>query len=263
MEKNKESFILSLLCIVFLVAGYLLPAWPFLIALAIAPLCRQHVLFKGERAAFPRYLAFILIPLSAGFLAISLFIPALQWYHGLFYGTLMALSFFIFWLTDRYAPNRLGFFTIMIYWLAMEYVAVKLLPDFAFLLLGSSFNAYPSIIAWTSETGIMGATAWIFLANILAYYVFFKEPGILHHTFRPLTLAYSLILLSIPAIISWQVYSSDYLVTPQDVVLAYSRPEDLPGYLADYALAGEVFGRTAAWVSVLLILYSLVKRKVK
>ncbi len=262
MEKNNEALILSFLSVVFMVAGHVWPEWPFLIALSIAPLFRQHIIFKGADAPFKKYFAFILVPLSLAFLIISLINPSLQWFHGLFYGLLMALSFFIFWLTDRHTQNRLGFFTVLIYWLAMEYTAIKIIPEFAHLLLGSTFRMYEDIIAWNTQTGIMGVSAWILLGNILCYYVFFKDPGILRKTFRPLTLLYSLIVLSVPAVISWWLYAPELVVTPEFAVQAYSNPSELPSGLHKYAITGEVFGRTCAWVSVLMILYSLVKRKV-
>lgn len=263
MAKNSEKYTLSLLSLIFLALGYLVPGFPFLIVLSLAPLFRQHLLFREEQLPFRNYFLYIAGPLSVGFLIISLLaIPEVQWFHGLFHGIVMSLSFFIFWLTDRHARNRLGFFTMLIYWLAMEYVTLKIFPGAAWFLLGSTFTEYPGLIAWNAETGIMGVSALIILANILLYYVFFRAPGILEGTFRPLSLAYSLILLAVPAIISWQFYDAQQVITPADAMIAYSDSGRLPEHFTAYGATGEVFGRTAAWVSVLLILYSLVKRKV-
>ncbi len=262
-NNNKELYILPFIGMVFLIAGYSFNSFPFLIFSAIAPFFRLHDIFQDIKRPFRFYLIYILFPLTVSYTLIAQFFqPEVMYYQGAFYGLLMSLAFFIFWLTDKYARNRLGYFTLLLYWLAMEYVAIKIHPPFAQLLTGTTFLSFPGLVNWNVSTGIMGISAWILLANVLFYLTFFKGKGILHGNFRPITFSYALILLAIPAAISWWFYDTGDIITTSEAILAYTTPEKIPAKFSSYAITGEVFGRTSAWVSVLLILYSLVKRKV-
>jgi apolipoprotein N-acyltransferase len=259
---SKQSILLAIISLVCIVSSYLLSGFPFLIMLAIAPLLKIYEQFKEDEKSVGAYSFYIILPLALSFTLISFYRGTTTLFQGSVFGILMALSLIFFWLTDTFSKNRLGYFTIIIFWLALEYAAIKLNPELANLLLGSCLIEYPVMIRWNSETGMMGVSAWILLSNILLYYALFKGKGLLQGNFRPLSLFYALLAISIPGLISWFLIDPQHILTVKDVILAYSDPSELPVTLKNYAVTGEVFGRTAAWISVLLILYSLVKRKV-
>lgn len=267
MEKNKRLLLASL-SVILMVLGYVLPSFPFLIMLAVAPLFKLYEEINLQNDAFnktglhPLILILILILLSHTLIyLITSSGPGILF--SMVYGIMMSLAFFLYLLTDTYSKNRLGFFTIILYWLSLEYLAIKLVPEMAHLLLGTTLLSYPEWIAWNTQTGLMGITAWILTGNILLYYALFKGKGVMEGRLRPLSLVYALLALSIPVFISLQFFSPSHIITVHEVILAYTQPSEMPFEFKEYAITGEVFGRTAAWISVLIFLYSLVKLKIK
>ncbi|MEL7001374.1 MAG: hypothetical protein AAFN93_01430 [Bacteroidota bacterium] len=165
--------------------------------------------------------------------------------QALLHGALMAISLVLYWFTDKYARNRIGFFTVIIYWLALEYCSLLIDYTPSFMILGGVLSNWGTSIAWHTETGWLGISAWIITGNILFYYVFFKDLAIFNGRFRVLTLIYVVLFLSLPFIYGYFSANSTSLVE------------------MNISASEEYLGRTAMWVTALLLSYGFVKSKVK
>lgn len=254
MEKNKTVFGLFIASLVLLIIGRVY--FPILLFVALAPLFAiLHIDHKAKLGSFD-FIALIL--LIAANLAAGILLE-LDLLDAIVYGSLMWLATVVYKFTNKHSRNNLGLLTLIIYWLSLEYVALKLNPALSHYLLGASFD-YVSFISWSNYSGLTGITAWLLAANVLVYISLFKDGGILEGQIRWLTISYSIILIALPIIISSFIELSPEVITPEIAQRFYSeKPVDLTPYNTN----GEIFGRSSAWVAVLIIIYAFVKRKTK
>ena len=92
-------------------------------------------------------------------------------------------SFFmttVFWayhfVKTRLYDNKKGYFLLIIFVLAFEYLHLNWQLNWPWLNLGNVFSHYHSWIQWYEYTGIAGGTIWVLLANILIYkYLFIGD----------------------------------------------------------------------------------------
>ncbi len=252
---------LSGITVIALVSAYLLPQFPWTVAIAIAPLFALYAFHKEHDKPFISFGLSVVIPFVISYAVIAGLktdghpgIPL-----SVNFGILMSFAIFAYWLTDKYAKNRLGLFTIVIFYTGMEYVSMIFVPDYSHLVLGNAITAFPAIQRWNPQLGITGVSAWILLANIAVYFIFFRDLAIFRGLFRWRTLLLSTILISIPGILSYWFYDPSITVLNADMVSDGFRNVISSGKFDE---AGEIMGRTCAWVTILIVLYGLVKRKV-
>lgn len=255
MEKNKSTLILSLASIICLIVGQLY--FPFVLLLGIAPLL---ALAKVNEHFRIKHFDFLIL----GVLLLTQLVVALlkseSVLAGSTYAILIWLTFALFSFTDKHSKNKLGVFTIIVYWLAAEYIALLFFPESAHFLLGAGFDSTSSI-DWSGYTGLTGISTWILFGNCLLYYaLFFGENNVLTGKLRPLSLTYSIAGALLPLlIISFFDYESSKVTA--SVVQEYYNNE--PVSITPYAVDGEVFARSIGWVSALIGIYAFVKRKTK
>ncbi|UII21892.1 hypothetical protein [Fulvivirga ligni] len=256
MENPKvRIWILAPLSLSLLIISQLANNLAFLSLLSIAPLFAIFSEFKeSNNAPWGSYLTIILILIIGfGCWAFS-FAKAdiVTFAYGAGYGAVASLAFLIFIFTNKYAKNRLGLFTVIIYWLALEYLLLQINPQFSQFFLGSIFKHDTYLISWDLYTGLQGVTVWILLVNLLFYFALFKGLAIFNVQIRWLSIIYTLIIIVIP----FSLNISSEAIVPEDLISGTAQAKQLAGN-------GEYLGKTAAWVSVLMILYSFVKRKTK
>ena len=79
----------------------------------------------------------------------------------------------VFWayhfVKTRLYDNKKGYFLLIIFVLAFEYLHLNWQLNWPWLNLGNVFSHYHSWIQWYEYTGIAGGTIWVLLANILVY----------------------------------------------------------------------------------------------
>lgn len=156
----------------------------------------------------------------------------------------------VFWafhfVKTRLYDNKKGYYVLIIFVLALEYLHLHWQLNWPWLNLGNVFSHYHSWVQWYEFTGIAGGTIWVLVANIMIY-------KFLHASFRPqqsgvkkssLSIKYSIIVLCIlfiPLIISkiqyfsykekgseveiivvqpnLDPYSEEFTLTPQEIML--------------------------------------------
>lgn len=238
---------------IFLSLGKVIEATPFLIFLGLAPIFALFYNRKKESTATLSLYVKILLVLLIAFLLWNTAYPnsTTSWILPILYALAMLLSFAVYGFTDKYVRNRLGFFTVPIYWLALEYLLLQVYPGFARFFLGSAFSEHPDLISWNVYTGFLGVSLWILIVNIMLFYFLFKDDALFNGTIRWVGLAATIIAACIPFFLTTDAVA----ITHEDLMNSVTAEKQIYG-------SSEFIGKTAVWISMLLLMYSFVKKEV-
>ena len=84
--------------------------------------------------------------------------------------TFMAATFWLYHFTrTKVFHNKGGFFLLILFFLAFEYLHLNWQLNWPWLNIGNVFSHNHSWVQWYEFTGTAGGTIWVLLANILAY----------------------------------------------------------------------------------------------
>lgn len=170
---------------------------------------------------------------------------------------LYSLPFILFVLSRVGGGSLTINFLIVIYWLAIEYLILKGLSVFHIdpgtrpVFIGDFMLYRPEWLSWNLQTGYLSVSMWILISNWIGY-VLISKP------FRWMVLALMLLIIISPIVYSF--FAGGMGITRTDMLMLYST--DTTGVSA-YSQYGEWIGRTSAWVSVLVLLFSMVRHKTK
>lgn len=144
----------------------------------------------------------------------------------------------VFWayhfVKTRLYDNKKGYYLLIIFVLAFEYLHLNWQLNWPWLNLGNVFSHYHSWIQWYEFTGIAGGTVWVLTANILIYKFFtmsFRAAGKESHRRLATTI---LCVLFIPLIISKIQYHC-YKESGSDVEIVVVQP-NLDPYTEEFTL---------------------------
>lgn len=169
------------------------------------------------------------------------------------YFTLLAAIFTAYILAQRWTNNRLNKFALIIFILGAEYFFLKLMAGFNPVFLADLLRHKMTWTRWNIYTGYSGTTLWILLVNLLFYQGIFKQ-----ETIHWLVCIIAALLVVAPVVYSLNM-SNDAL-TKVDAISLYL---DNNTYNALYSERGELISRTGAWVSALIIIFTLIKGMTK
>jgi hypothetical protein len=252
-KKNTNTiapWILFLICASLLCSGWLMRPFPIFIFLGIAPLFAITDQLKHNNA-FWINIEFILLALVTNFFAAHHFAPN-QLVISLAQAIVMTVSFLGYSFAHQQLGNRLSKFTILFFWLGLEYLLLKLPWRSQMVFLADSMELLPKFTAWTYYTGYLGISLWILLAGMAVYMAVFRT-GI-----NAYWMAASVVVLLAPAIYSQ--YLSHHSVNHSQMIALYETGQATSNR---YVKEGELVSRTAAWISVVILLLALVKSKIK
>ena len=233
-----------------LIAGWLMKSFPVLILVGLSPLFAIADKSHSEEK-FWNYAELILIALALSLLAghvfqLSYLISAIIQAIG------FTLAFVGYAFVHQSLGPRAGKVTIIIFWLAMEYIFLKLQWPLDNLFLADAVQLKTDWLNWTFYTGYLSASLWILLVNLLFYLAIFKEGKI-----NWIWLAFFLVLLISPVVFS--ITNDLHGIGRESMIKLYSNaPGDLQ---SNYLKRGEFVPRTAAWISILIFIFALVKNK--
>ena len=89
------------------------------------------------------------------------------------YGFATVLPFLLLEISENYAPNKWGVLMLVVYWIALEYLLLKINLELSNYYLA---NALPiHWVGWNVYTGFLGGTAFVLLGNVLLYHSLFKK----------------------------------------------------------------------------------------
>jgi apolipoprotein N-acyltransferase len=173
MNKIKPIY-LVLISALLLVVGW--PPLPtaFLLFIAFVPLLFVHEQLKNNSK---KHLKFWLW----SYLCIFLFNLGTTWWVWnasasgaimmlVFNSLIISLPFLLFSFTNSLLPKS-GYQSLVLYYLAMEYVHFNWSASWPWLTLGKGLAVFPAFIQWYEYTGEMGGTLFILLLNIMVFKV--------------------------------------------------------------------------------------------
>ena len=144
----------------------------------------------------------------------------------------------VFWayhfVKTRLYDNKKGYYLLIIFVLAFEYLHLNWQLNWPWLNLGNVFSHHHSWVQWYEYTGIAGGTLWVLLANILIYKYLFLSFRVKRSVVEKSSAIIILCVLFIPLIISKIQYFS-YKESGSDVEIVVVQP-NLDPYNEEFSL---------------------------
>lgn len=81
----------------------------------------------------------------------------------------MAVVFWLFHITKQKVGRKEGYISLVIYWIAFEYLHLNWDLSWPWLTLGNVFANSPESVQWFEYTGVLGGTLWILIANLMFF----------------------------------------------------------------------------------------------
>lgn len=229
-----------------LVAGWLIKPFPVLIFVGFAPLFAIMDHARNTKNPWNRF-ELILLALS-----ISLFAAIFFDFNSIIFILIQAIAFTLVFVGYSFAyqnlGSRLGKFTVIFFWLGLEFLLLNLPWREQTLFLSDSISLVPGWTNWTQHTGYLGISLWILTVNLIFYLTFFHTGA-----FNPYYFILALLLIAMPIVLSYQMDTSG--VNRVQMISLYTQESNI----LQGNSPGELVARTASWVSILIILLSFVK----
>lgn len=254
-RRSKPKFnpwLLLGISIALLTAGWLMKSFPILIFVGLAPLFAIADQAKDHTSPWNRFelilLAFVVALLAAHIFDFSfiifVFVQAIA----------LTLAFVGYAFAYQNLGSRLGKFTIIFFWLGLEYTFLKLPWRNDFVFLSDALIIHPAWCTWNVYTGYLGGSVWILVVNLVFYHSVFGEGR-----FRIDIFIAALVLIAAPILYSYQTV--EIATNRLDMLALYSNAS--PQVPEKYLKQGELSARTATWISVLIILLAFVKNQTR
>jgi len=234
-----------------LTGGWLMGQFPLLIFLGLAPLFALAKPADKADSVFEKMELVLLV------LAIALMTRALLIHTSLVIAIVMAIGFTLACVlhawTQQILGSRAGPLTLIFSWLGIEYLALKFIPGEG-TYLADALGLMDNWTRWTIHTGYLGISLWVLMVNYCFYLAFLQDQSL-----RSGWLASGVLLLIGPVAYSYSLSSPP--ITREIMINLYGNvsPEGDVVYLA----RGEWVVRTAAWISTLIILFTIVRHQTR
>ncbi|MGE0588049.1 MAG: hypothetical protein AB7O48_05710 [Cyclobacteriaceae bacterium] len=228
--------------------AWLMPSFPLLAFIGLAPFFAIAVNNRAEKSLWTS-MELILLGLSISFWAVTQFSLA-NLTISIVYGILFTLPFLGYAFARENLGAKASLIVILFFWLAIEYASLKVYPTY---FLADLFILKPEWSKWTANTGYLGISLWILSTNALLFKALLTEEKI-----NWLLFTLFLAVVIGPFVLSQGAETSP--ITRLDMLALYSN--SVAGD-AGYKSYAEWIARTSAWISVLIVLFTLVKQKTK
>ncbi|MEQ8303306.1 MAG: hypothetical protein RIB47_07945 [Cyclobacteriaceae bacterium] len=251
MAKKNEIHSIALFAggLLLLLLAWLLKSFPLLIFIAYSPFIAIANRSRKDRPAWSQ-VELVLVALSLSLFASTFF----EWDMLLWCvieSILISLLFLLYTFMRKKIGSGISIITIALFWMALEYVFIKI-GSSNYIFLADALQLVPTWVRWNTYTGYLGASLWILCTNLLLYKAILES--------RKVNWIYTFLFLL--AVIGPLVYSQVLDLPPitREQMLSFynDHTEDLP---FTYLARGEYIARTAAWVSVLIVLFVSVRLK--
>ncbi len=172
--KKTPAFLLSLLSGLLLFVAWPVSPFTFLIFFAFVPL-----LFLAEkianRAQFFGWLYLTLLIWNASttwWTCISTIPGGIAAIVA--NSLLMCIPWIGYYSVKTISGNRIGYISLIFFWLAFEYIHLNWELSWPWLTLGNVFATHPNLVQWYEFTGTSGGSFWVLLINVLVF-IFIKK----------------------------------------------------------------------------------------
>ncbi|MGE3823167.1 MAG: hypothetical protein AB7G44_03010 [Bacteroidia bacterium] len=134
-----------------------------------------------------------------------------------------ALVFQLFHFTKKHTGEKLGYTSLVVYFIAWEYFHLQWDLSWPWLTFGNGFSEYYTWIQWYEYTGVFGGNVWMFVSNIVVFLCL--KQYLTLRAFVPLRAKFVFLSLwiNIPIIISIAIYHT-YTETPNPVNIVVVQP---------------------------------------
>ena len=245
--RNLSPIALFMAAILLLTGGWLMTSFPIFIFFALSPLFALTDRASTTSTVWEK-MEWVLLAQVISFLAARQFDFSYT-VSSMAYGILFTLPFIGHVWVRQVLGNRVGKITIVLLWLALEYVLLKIRPGDC-VFLADALRLQTDWMRWSIHTGYLGASRWILMTNWLVYQALLSEKPFQWHWISlmvgflagPMAYSYLLEGQSIGRESMMNLYSGKSIV--EDVT---------------YLARGEFVVRTAAWLSTLILLFTFVK----
>lgn len=248
-ETKLNPYWLAGISAALLTAGWLMKSFPVFLLVGYAPLFALTDRISDKKPFWNQF-EFILFALALSIFAANIFATE-SLLASVTQGIILTLSFIAFGFARQALGNRTVIFTIIFFWLAFEYVFLISPWRETFVYLADGFILQPQWLTFTQHTGYLGISLWILVCNVLVYTSYFKTGKF---SWGWASTAGSAMVLPILLVVikDWEPITRAMMInqyTTQEIEKTI------------YTSRGEWIARTGAWVSVLILLLSLVKNK--
>lgn len=229
--------------------GWLMPSFPLFSFFGLAPFVAIAANNRKDKSAWTS-LELVLLGITIAFFASTIF-SINQLASTTLYAIFCTLPFHGYTFVRKQLGPGVSIITLTLFWLSLEYLILKWHP-LPPIFLADMLNQKDGWTAWNSVTGYLGSTLWILVCNTLLYQALL--------TYRKANWIYlSLFGLSIIIPIIWSFSIDNHAIISREAMLSLYESDQSSN--DEYAKKGELIARTSAWISVLILLFTLVKRK--
>ncbi len=232
-----------------LAGGWLMGPFPVFIFFGLAPLFALADRAESTSSAWEK-MEWVLLALTVSFLASHSF-DLSYLVSSIALAILFTLPFLgQVWVRHTLGP-RVGKVTIVFFWLAIEYILLKVMPDSS-VFLADVLQQEPLWVRWNIHTGYLGTSCWILMTNLLVYQTLLSRNPFQWHW-----IIVTVVFLGAPFLYSNTLENS--AISRSEMLNLYSptgSSEDVT-----YLARGEFVVRTAAWLSTLILLFTFVKNQ--
>jgi apolipoprotein N-acyltransferase len=244
---KKDSNRLFILSQILIVGALLTRGFPILAFIALVPLFALLDTPTGFRHSYKLVIASCLTGCIVYFITRENSILAIS-----LYATWVLLLFWVFVEIQSASQNILNKFALVVFMLGTEYAIVKLVPKEHQIFLADYISQKPEWTRWNINTGYLGSSLWVLLVNLIFYQAIFKSEKI-----KKWVLLMGILFMVLPILYSLNL--SNQAITKMNMMLFYGSE----GLENTYSRNGELISRTGAWVSVLIVIFTIVKNKTK
>lgn len=196
----------------------------------------------------------------------------------------MTIPFWLFSLTHRKLGDSFGYFSLLFYWVAFEYLYLNAEISWTWLNIGNGFANNIQSIQWYEFTGVLGGTFWVLAVNLLLFKALTKFLKTKKFRYSSVEFVTAVLILVIPVVISHFLFRNyEEKKDPHEIVVIqpnidpYMKFNDIPpdeqmeilirladslaGPKTDYIVAPETFINDNLWLSDLGRNRSILKLK--
>lgn len=238
--------------VALLALGCLIAGWKFLTPLLFvwfAFLLMLYDILKDSNLSFGKFSIFTIAFMAIGIGAVKLLDTSYSRIT-LLQSIALAVPFILYYSIESFLPGKIGKFSIVLFWFSVQYLFVKLFPSSCLFITADAPSIPSEWVRWNIKTGFLGGSLWFLAANFFIYRTFSAPPGA-----NRAALALAVLSIGVPAYISSIMTATSLQM--DDLINLYRYNEGSFPYLT----SGEVIPRTASWISILIIIFTLVKIK--
>ena len=230
--KKKHLFLLALLSGVLLSAAWPSRGFTPLIFIALIPLLLLEHYISSNRNQFARgtivaysYITFLSFNLlTTWWVIVSTTVGALLAFilNSLF----MALTFGLFHIVkNRVFKNKYGYFSLIFFWIAYEYLHMHWSLSWSWLVFGNTFASSYKWIQWYEYTGAFGGSVWIIMVNVLLFFSVLKIIETKSFSLTNIRAALlAVILIIVPIVFSYSLYNQTDEKSEKEVNVLVMQP---------------------------------------